>query len=448
MDKDSVILIHDQIEIDNISGKIDAIRQANIRQTEQLGAMQVKLTQMYKLIGKEPNRSRTEYERSQSVLTNSSTVDCTYEDLYQNAMVSLIERGLDVNELDYHDLVSEKDLNELKECLNRPLSKREKWNRNDFIAIFIAASIGSLADIILGKRNNTITGADPRNNLESQFSAKLNLLHIHESGAPIDYQGPGFGGGFHRGLSKGHDLLRFIEAIYMFKEGRFEGIRYESGEAIRVIYRVNQYSKPYEQLSYIDAICRYAKHMYADLFSTCSLPFPGYSFLVESDNCQLRRFAVDMYQNGFNCKNILVQGISTAIIEIILRTYFSIESVRNTNCDLEIYEDYSNWNQMIEFIKPQNKEKLYEMLLVAHSIVTAVNIGKVVIKKSPWELNITEIISVVKYGVKIISQRNEEYGKIIRNAEEVHMQWEAIERELIELGEISTYEKIEPLIIA
>ena len=103
---------------------------------------------------------------------------------------------------------------------------------------------------------------------------------------------------------------------------------------------------------------------------------------------------------------------------------------------------------MIEFIKPQNKEKLYEMLLVAHSIVTAVNIGKVVIKKSPWELNITEIISVVKYGVKIISQRNEEYGKIIRNAEEVHMQWEAIERELIELGEISTYEKIEPLIIA
>ncbi len=63
--------------------------------------------------------------------------------------------------------------------------------------------------------------------------------------------------------------------------------------------------------------------MFADLFSTCSLPFPGYSFLVESDNRQIRKFAADMYQNGFNCKNILIQGVSTAIIEIVLRIYFS-----------------------------------------------------------------------------------------------------------------------------
>ncbi len=56
------------------------------------------------------------------------------------------------------------------------------------------------------------------------FSKWLNQFHEHEGGAPIDYQGSGFGGPFHRGgLSKGHDILRFVESIMMFKNGQFAG---------------------------------------------------------------------------------------------------------------------------------------------------------------------------------------------------------------------------------
>lgn len=121
----------------------------------------------------------------------------------------------------------------------------------------------------------------------------------------------------------------------MFQNGQFEAIRYENGIAQRIIRTANQYGTPYEQLSIAEAIARYAKHMFADLFSTCSLPFPGSSFLVEADNRTLRKFAADMYQNGFNIKNIMTQGLSVVIIEVTLE-FISVFSLfgnirRNSN---------------------------------------------------------------------------------------------------------------------
>ena len=443
MDKDSVILKYDQIEVNSISEDIETVSKKNSAQADMLDEMDGKIAEIYAVLGKKPKQVIREFKESSNEIDDINVEANSYDELFEIAKSSLIDRGLDVELLDYHDLVSEKELDEIIEDLNRPLFEREQWKKSDFIAVFIAASIGSLVDIILGTRDNKLTGADPRKHFESKFSAWLNRFHKHEGGGPIDYQGEGFGGGFHRGLSKGHDILRFIEAIIMFKNGQFEGIRYVNGEAIKVVSKVNQYGNPYEQLSWIDAICRYAKHMFADLFSTCSLPFPGYSFLVESDNRQLRKFAADMYQNGFNCKNVLIQGLSTAIIEIILRIYFSVQSVRKMNNDTEIAEDYSNWEKIKEFANPQNKEKLNEMLLVAHSIVTAMNIGKVVIKKAPWEINITEIISVIKYGVKVMKAnqaRNSEYGKLIRNSEELHARWEELEQQLTKLDEESINE--------
>lgn len=351
----------------------------------------------------------------------------SYDEIFEKAKRSLVERGLDVENLDYHDLVSESELQEIMAELNRPLPRREKWTKSDFIVIFIAASIGSLADIILGDRNNKLTGQN------SAFSDWLNQFHKHDSGGPIDYQGKGFGGPYHRGLSRGHDILRFIEGIMMFKRGEFVGIRYENGQAIEVISRVNQYGNPYEQLPTIEAIVKYAQHMFGDLFSTCSLPFPGSSFLAESDSRTLRKFAADMYQNGFNIKNVIIQSLTTIIIEVIIRIYYSIQSVKQYKDEIELAEDYSNFEAFKRFIKPTNKEKLHEMLLVAHAIVTAVNVGKVVIKKAPWEINITEIIAVIRYGIKVLKNtraRHSEYAKLMRNVEEIHQRWQEFEAKI------------------
>ena len=430
MDKDSVILKFDQETISDIENGVNSLSKSIDNNSNSILNLQDDLAEIYANLGKKQPVLQKKHldicRSSQSVSTDYSNM--SYDDCFEIARDSLEKRGFILDDFSYEDLVTDSELEEILDELNRPLSKRENWTKSDFIVVFIAASIGSLGDIILSNRDNKFTGTN------SDFSKWLNSFHKHDGGAPIDYQGKGFGGGYHRGLSRGHDILRFIEAIIMFKKGEFVGIRHEAGQAIKVVSKVNQYGTPYEQLSTIEAIVKYAKHMFADLFSTCSLPFPGSSFLAECDNRQLRKFAADMYQNGFNCKNIMIQGLSTIIIEVIIRVYYSIKAVKKIKNKVDIDDDYSNFDKLKEFFKPSNKDKLNEMLLVAHALVTAVNIGKVVIKKAPWEINVTEIVSVVKYGVKVIkanNQRNSEFGKIIRNAEEIHSEWSALDKNLV-----------------
>lgn len=432
MDKDSIILKYEQVEMQAISSGISDLAESNRKQEEKLNELKAKMARAYKLAGAKiqpttVHENNAACEATIPTAVAAPSTEMSYEALYQKASASLAERGIDVDSLDYHSLVSEAELREIEQQLNRPLPRREKWTKSDFIAVFIAAAIGSLADIVLSDRNNALTGT------KSDFSKWLNGFHTHEGGAPIDYQGKNFGGGFHRGLSKGHDILRFIEGIMMFQNGQFEAIRYENGIAQRIIRTANQYGTPYEQLSIAEAIARYAKHMFADLFSTCSLPFPGSSFLVEADNRTLRKFAADMYQNGFNIKNIMTQGLSVVIIEVILRIYFSIQSVRQYKEKFELSEDYSNFDAVKHFFKQENKDKLDEMLLVAHTIVAAMNIGKVIINKAPWQINIGEIFSVVRYGVKVLSRildRNSDYAKLMRSSKEIHEGWLALEQQI------------------
>lgn len=435
MDKDSIILKYEQEEMRRAEKDFADLQEQSDSQRARLKAIQDKMDQFYVLMDQKTPEKKPKKQAIKLVTieqnemkSKSETETTSYDELFNKANKTLIERGFDVDLLDYHALISQTELDEITKELNRPLPEREKWIIEDFKAVFIATSIGSLAEFILSDRTNSLTGKN------SSFSKWLNQFHQHEGGAPIDYQGTGFGGGYHRGLSKGHDVMRFIEAIMMFKNGRFEGVRYENGIANKVISSINQNGNPYQQLPLIESIVTYAKHMFADLFSTCSLPFPGSSILVECDNRQIRKFAADMYHNGFNIKNIMIQSISTIIIEIILRMYFSIQSVKMYQIKSELAEDYSNIEDFKCFIKPNSKEKLHEMLLVSHAIVTASNIRKVVILKKPWEINVTEIISVVSYCIKVVEKmmnRNSEYEQLIRNADGIHNGWKRLEEKIL-----------------
>lgn len=444
MDKETIILKYIQNELNDVETNINELKQSNISKDIAIDNLENKIDEIYALL----NMEKKLPEINDLVLIKPTSqisvpVITSYEELYEKSSLSLKARGLDIENLDYRDLVTENELIQIEKQFNRPLPRKEKWEKADFIAVFIAASIGSLVDIILSDRNNKFTGKN------SDFSNWLDKFHKHDSGAPIDYQGKGFGGGYHRGLSKGHDILRFIEGIMMFKNGQFEGIRYVDGVAKKVVSSVNQYGNPYEQLGWIEAILKYTQHMFADMLSTNSLPFPGSSFIVECSNRELRKLAATMYHNGFNIKNVMTQSLSTIIIEVIVRVYFSIKSVQNSKESFEISDGYLNYETIKTFIKPNSKEKLYEMLLMSHSIVSAINIGKVVIKKSPWEINVTEIISVVRYSIPVVNgliNRNSEHAKLMRNSEEVHQGWEQLASE-INLQEIEEEYMIGQLII-
>lgn len=447
MEKDIVILKHQQEVVSEAEAGVAELHNANEDQAARLAAMQAKLS----ALGAKPVKKRPvlwkKKDQHDAELLDANELP-SYEELYAAAQCSLAERGLDPEALDYSDLVSEEELKQIIRELNRALPREEKWTKADFLVVFIAAVIGGVVDFILSNRNNSATGQ------QSKFSEWLNnTFHEgkHATNAPIDYQGKGFGGGYHRELSKGHDIARFAEGIKMFKNGSFEGVRYIDGVAHTVVMTANQYGNPYAQLGTIEAILGYAQHMFADLFSKVSLPFPGYSFLAESSNRELRKFAADMYHNGFNCKNIIIQSASTIAIEIIIRIYFSIMSVKKYHDKCEIAEDYSNIEALKQFIKPGSKEKLHEMLLVAHAIVTAVNVGKVVITKNFAEINVTEIMAVVRYGVSVVSamnKRNGEYAKLIYHAERINEVWEQLDQSFAEEEREIIESLTEPLVIA
>jgi hypothetical protein len=103
-------------------------------------------------------------------------------------------------------------------------------------------------------------------------------------------------------------------------------------------------------------------------------------------------------------------------IEEISGDFPVLKQLEQTNTILMslINEDYSNFEAVKHFFKPENKEKLDEMLLVAHSMVTAVNMGKVVIDKAPWEINVIEILNVVRYGDKGSQQSDREEFRVFQ----------------------------------
>lgn len=448
MDRDIAILNYESDALNAAEQAVGDLGKANDANAERLKQVSNRITKIYQQSGKRPPTFKRHDPVSEAVGSQVTTsrldTQMSYEELYNVALASLSKRGLDADSLTYEDLLTQAELDSIATELDRPISEREKWGKGDFVAVFIAALLGVIADVVLGNRNNALTGKD------TDFSKWLDGFHVHEGGAPIDYQGPGFGGGYHRVLSKEHDILRFVEGIQSFHEGKFVGIKYDAdGVAHKIVSYVNQNGKPYEQLPIIEAIVRYAKHMFADLLSKNSLPFPGSSFLIEANSQELRTFAVDMYTNGFNLKNIITQSLSTSIIEIIVRIYFSIQSVQKYRRQVSIAEDYSNWETIKAFFKPADKDKLMEMLLVSHAIVTAVNVGKVVIKEAPWEVNITEISSVIKYGITVVKnsrKRNSEYAKLLRNCNEISQGWECLEKEICSYEE-NTINGMELLVV-
>jgi hypothetical protein len=451
MDKDSVILKYMQEELTDADKDITSLHKINNRNEKSLNSLDAKMDEVYRLLNMkckavEPKNVAAVLKENDTEKTNLESV-LTYEELFQEAQASLAARGLDVESMDYHSQVSQEELEEIIKELNRPLPRKEKWEKSDFIVLFFAGIIGCIADLILANRNNKLTGKN------SSISKMLNKLHVHEVGDAIDYQESGMGGGLHRIYSPGHDLVRFIEAVIQIKEGRFEGFADLNKDVIRkVISTVNSKGNPFnngQELSWIEAVLRYTKHMVGDVFSTHSLPFPGCSLLIEFRNRDMRKLAAVMYYKGFNIKNVALQSFSTICVEIIIRTYLSIKSFSGYKNSFQVDEDYSNLEAIKKFIKPDNEEKRNEMLLVAHAIVTAFNIGKIIVKKSIWEINITEIFSVIKYGIKVVNSaiyRNSQYAKLIRNSSEIHDKWQQLANEIC-IDDIETEFMTDTLVI-
>ena len=265
----------------------------------------------------------------------------------------------------------------------------DKW---DYIIAFTLGLLEVGGDFFISDHNNKDSVANKMSDKNSKLGEYFSNIHkeLNHSGQPLDYQGIGFGGGDHRGRTFGHDLIMFPLAIYMLCSGKFIDGHYEDNILKFVVSELNQRGNGYEALSFDEAIIAYLTHMIADFFSAKSLPIPGFSLLTHFPQREIRKFANDLYKDGLNLRNLVMQGVPIATTELLMIIYTSLR-----------YKDS-------DFSKESIKNKKEKLLLISHGIATSVNTGKVIITKEPTSLNLVMITrtvnlvwNVVKYEANI-----------------------------------------------
>lgn len=269
------------------------------------------------------------------------------------------------------------------------------FDKSDIITVFGAAMIEILMDFFFSDPANKNSFASKCNNSDNPIGKWCNSIHekIDHRGNPLDFQGRfdqngnpiefgikhdgpsiSYGGGNHRGLTNGHDLIRFFDAIKQYHDGVFRDSGFIDGIKVFVESSVNQYGNPYEKMTWLKAAWEYFCHMFADFFSSKGLPVPGSSLLSHSDDRELRKFAADMYNDGFNLRTELLKGITVLMPELIVRMVTYLR-----------YKD-------TPYSKEAKKKKLHLMLLLTHGISSLVNVGKVIITENPVSINIPMIL--------------------------------------------------------
>ena len=278
----------------------------------------------------------------------------------------------------------------------------DKW---DIVVTFSLAALEVAGDFFIGDPSFKHSLA----NKNGPFCKWLDKFHQHQAGSPMDYQGDGFSGGAHRAKTfahdpplaraiygakadekgeKGaikktynaalwaHDILCFALAIYSISSGKFIDCTFtKDGKYKWIVESVNQNGNPYDSCNVFVAIVRYLVHMLADFCSSASLPIPGFSLLTHFSDRDVEAFAMKLYRNGMNLRTMAMQGIPVALTELLMSLYIWI---RSKGCNGE-------------FSETACEHKKHKLLLISHGITTAVNIGKVIITKAPWRLNLIVI---------------------------------------------------------
>lgn len=314
------------------------------------------------------------------------------------------------------DLLSPETIVRIDAKFDAPIA-RLKWDRLDYLACFCASLVGIITDLFCSEIDNPIskklteygTKAHDsgsyyksfkkfqkwinKNPVASKFEwmNKLSEVKIDHNNLPIDYRGKGYKGPYHRVLSGGHDLLRFMSAIWQIKNGQFHGVRpLKSGGAIINIVDISSSGKPYTPTpDLMTAIINYLLHIASDALTATSLPVPGATLFREmSGNHDFRVFIVKSYTRGYNLRHVISQGVTPAVTGLVIWLYYTIR--------YKIPMLYKKWRKISFEEENVPGLKLAEMYTLSHGLVAAINVGKVVIRENPLLLNLPQLLVFLK----------------------------------------------------
>lgn len=319
-------------------------------------------------------------------------------------------KSLKENTFDYlpwEAMITEKDLETLKA---EKYSAQYKWDKWDYVFVGTAGVLAALTDFLLVEIPKTIKyegsvqkgspiteflkeSIKSKGGEESWFSNWANNL---EKTCKVPYDAikdsglKGIGGRTHRLQTFGHDpILGLVMGVLDILRGTITGFSYDSLTGIHKIVTNNVGGEVQESL--IAAILKHLGHLASDVGTPNGLQPPFFTLLqginivdpASPKHVTFGQIARWMYMNGYDLRHFITMGITPGVIEIILRLYLMIKH-------------YSIHGEA-EF-KLADNPKYRSMLLLAHAIASAANVGKVALQKgNPLALNYAEWLALLRY---------------------------------------------------
>lgn len=307
---------------------------------------------------------------------------------------------------DHHveELLTEEELASADEKVRILNEEYNALHRLDPVDVAISVSAGTLSSVVdillvgIPERTSEGTRGKPLENyvrdwflerfppeemerLARDVSSKVPYDAPYNAGFTNEYV-EGLWPAMHRLYSLGHDpLLGFVVGTLDILTGRMTTI----DKFGRILSQGIPRYAGREEATVFAALCKQVIHLKSDMTTSMGLPAPLMSLFnlmqfgsVGEEEQTIAEIVQGMYYEGYDFQHFCAQAIPVMLTEVVVRLGYFLKRVS---------EGHSVRESIPITSSREKRPKLGTMLFMAHSLATAVNVGRVAFTKSPMAIN-------------------------------------------------------------
>lgn len=223
------------------------------------------------------------------------------------------------------------------------------------------------------------------------------VSYDHSSSYLLNEEVAGLGPRTHRFQSFGHDpLLGFIFGIRDILTGDFTAIG-KDGHLI-----IQKVADPFLQgehlfIRLLEAMKIQFGHLASDIATPAGLPaplMPLLSFLqfgeIGNRGYTIGEVSRQMYRSGYDFRHFIAGSVPVMLTEVIIRLGYFVKSIQNGKT-------------LAEAVPSASSLKLRRQLLIAHSVATLINAGKVYVTQNPLGVSWAQTLAFLRYVMPELS---------------------------------------------
>lgn len=251
------------------------------------------------------------------------------------------------------------------------------------------ASEGGWLSNVMKEKTGSLFPEDKIKELEKAYSVSFDP----STNSKLHEKVSGLGPRTHRFQSLGHDpLLGFIFGVRDILTSEFSAIS-KDGHLI-----VQQVASPFlqgEQLvvRILEALRTQFGHLASDVATPSGLPAPLMPLLlflqfgeIGNQKYTIGEISRQMYRSGYDFRHFMASSIPVMITEVIIRLGYFIKSIQSGKT-------------LTEAIPSASSLKLRRQLLIAHSVATLINAGKVYVTQNPLAISWAQVLVFLRYAM-------------------------------------------------